>query len=74
MKKLILHIPHSSINIPFLDGYVDEENKIQNEIVKLTDWYTEELFFSETDTMIVAPFSRLFCARARVENTSCSLT
>jgi N-formylglutamate deformylase len=68
MKKLILHIPHSSTNIPFLDGYVDDENKIQNEIVKLTDWYTEELFFSETDTMIVAPFSRLFCDVERFIN------
>ena len=68
MKKLILHIPHSSTNMPFLDGYVDDENKIQNEIVKLTDWYTGELFFSETDTMIVAPFSRLFCDVERFEN------
>jgi hypothetical protein len=25
MKKLILHIPHSSTNIPFLDGFVDDE-------------------------------------------------
>ena len=68
MKKLILHIPHSSTNIPFLDGYVDDENKIQNEIVKLTDWHTEELFFSETDTMIVAHFSRLFCDVERFVN------
>ena len=68
MKKLILHIPHSSTNIPFLDGYIDDKNKIQNEIIKLTDWYTEELFFSETDPMIVAPFSRLFCDVERFEN------
>lgn len=68
MKKLILHIPHSSTNIPFLDGYVVDLNKIQNEIVKLTDWYTDELFFSETDTTIMAPFSRLFCDVERFEN------
>ena len=30
MKKLILHIPHSSTNIEFLDGYVDDENKTVN--------------------------------------------
>ena len=30
MNKLILHIPHLSTNIPFLDGYVDDENKIVN--------------------------------------------
>jgi N-formylglutamate amidohydrolase len=68
MKNLILHIPHSSTNIPFLDGYVDDENKIQNEIVKLTDWYTDELFFSNTDTMVIAPFSRIFCDVERFEN------
>ena len=68
MKNLILHIPHSSTNIPFLDGYVADENKIQNEIVKLTDWYTDELFFTNTDTMIIAPFSRIFCDVERFEN------
>ena len=68
MENLILHIPHSSTNIPFLDGYVADEMKIQNEIVKLTDWYTDELFFSNSDTMIIAPFSRLFCDVERFEN------
>jgi len=68
MKKLILHIPHSSTNIPSLEGYVADANKIQNEIVKLTDWYTDELFFSETDIRIVAPFSRIFCDVERFEN------
>ena len=68
MKKLILHIPHSSTKIPFLDGYVADENKIQQEIIKLTDWYTDELFHSEKDTMIVAPFSRLFCDVERFVN------
>jgi N-formylglutamate amidohydrolase len=68
MKKLILHIPHSSTNIPLLEGYVANSNQIQNEIVKLTDWYTDELFFSETDATIVAPFSRIFCDVERFEN------
>lgn len=61
MKKLILHIPHSSTNFPFVDGFISNEIKIKQEIVKLTDWYTDELFYSEHDTMIVTPFSRLFC-------------
>jgi N-formylglutamate deformylase len=68
MRKLIIHIPHSSINIPLLDGYVGTKDKIQEELVKLTDWYTDELFYSDTDTMIVAPFSRLFCDVERFEN------
>jgi N-formylglutamate deformylase len=68
MKKLILHIPHSSTNIPSLEGYVNDRTKIENEIIKLTDWYTDELFHSDNDEMIVTPFSRLFCDVERFEN------
>ena len=68
MKKLILHIPHSSINMPLLDGYIIDADKIHNELVKLTDWYTDELFYSESDSMIIAPFSRIFCDVERFEN------
>ena len=68
VKKLILHIPHSSVNMPFSDGYVDDVNRINNELIKLTDWYTDELFYSESDSMIIAPFSRIFCDVERFEN------
>ena len=68
MKKLILHIPHSSVNIPLLDGYIQNADKIHNELIKLTDWYTDELFYSESDSMIIAPFSRIFCDVERFEN------
>ena len=68
MKKLILHIPHSSTTIPFLDGYVADETNIQKEIVKLTDWYTDELFFTDSDESVIAPFSRIFCDVERFEN------
>lgn len=61
MKKLVLHIPHSSTEIPLLDGYVSTQDEIQDEIIKLTDWYTDDLFDSEVDDKIVAPFSRIFC-------------
>ncbi|WP_396139872.1 N-formylglutamate amidohydrolase [Flavobacterium sp.] len=68
MKKLILHIPHSSVNMPFLDGYIQDADKINNELIKLTDWYTDELFYSESDSMIIPPFSRMFCDVERFEN------
>lgn len=68
MKKLILHIPHSAVNIPLLDGYIQDADKIQNELIKLTDWYTDELFYSDSDSMIIAPFSRIFCDVERFEN------
>jgi N-formylglutamate deformylase len=68
MKKLILHIPHSSVNIPILEGYIQDAHEIQNELIKLTDWYTDELFCSETNNMVIAPFSRIFCDVERFEN------
>ncbi len=61
MKKLVLHIPHSSMEIPLLEGYVSSHDEIQQEIIKLTDWYTDDLFDSKVDDKIVAPFSRIFC-------------
>lgn len=61
MKKLVLHIPHSSTEIPLLDGYVSTHDEIQQEIIKLTDWYTDDLFDSEVDDKIVTSFSRIFC-------------
>jgi N-formylglutamate deformylase len=61
MKQLILHIPHSSTEIPILDGYITSREKIQEEIIKLTDWYTDDLFDTDVDSKIVAPFSRIFC-------------
>ena len=61
MRKLILHIPHSSTNIPFYDGFVNDMDKIDREIVKLTDWFTDDLFSNEIDDAIITPFSRIFC-------------
>lgn len=61
MKQLILHIPHSSTSIPLKDGYIVSDETLQSEILKLTDWHTEDLFHSDEDTMIIAPFSRIFC-------------
>lgn len=61
MRKLVLHIPHSSAVIPDFEGYVSTEYDIQQEIIKLTDWYTDDLFDSESDDKIITPFSRIFC-------------
>ena len=61
MSKIVLHIPHSSTNIPIRDGYVSNDFKIQEELVRITDWYTDDLFNTEADDKVIAPFSRLFC-------------
>jgi N-formylglutamate deformylase len=60
-NKIILHVPHSSINIPITEGYVVENESLNKEIIKLTDWYTDDLFYSDTDIIIRAEFSRIFC-------------
>ena len=61
MKKLILHIPHSSIRIPLKEGYILEEKILENEILKLTDWHTEDLYSSKNSESIIFEYSRVFC-------------
>jgi len=70
MQHLILHIPHASENIPFKKGFVIDDTKIQEEILKLTDWFTDDLFYSKVDTQIIAPFSRVFCDVERFSDDS----
>lgn len=70
MKNLILHIPHSSTIIPFKDGYCISDEALNQEILKLTDWYTDDLFENEMDISIKAPFSRIFCDTERFSDDS----
>ena len=69
-KKIILHIPHSSTNIPLSKGYLVDSIALEKEILKLTDWYTDDLFYSHEDEMIVAEFSRIFCDPERFTDDS----
>lgn len=61
MSKLILHIPHSSTTVPVSDGYIATNDELDLEILKLTDWHTDDLFDSDIDDKIITPFSRIFC-------------
>ncbi|MFM7327427.1 MAG: N-formylglutamate amidohydrolase, partial [Bacteroidota bacterium] len=61
LNLIILHIPHASTNIPLMEGYIVDAEILEQEILKLTDWYTDDLFHSEDDEMVVADFSRIFC-------------
>jgi N-formylglutamate amidohydrolase len=70
MKNLILHIPHSSTIIPFKDGYCVTDEILNQEILRLTDWYTDDLFENEMDISIKAPFSRIFCDTERFSDDS----
>jgi N-formylglutamate deformylase len=69
-KKIILHVPHSSTNIPLNDGYIVDLSSLENELFKLTDWYTDDLFYSKDDEMIRADFSRVFCDPERFPDDS----
>lgn len=66
--KIILHIPHSSTIIPIREGFIVNDEIIDKEVLKLTDWHTEDLFFSEVHEMIVYPYSRIFCDPERFED------
>lgn len=39
-------------------------------MLKLTDWYTDDLFYSDEDDMVVAGFSRIFCDAERFPDDS----
>jgi len=59
----VVHVPHNSTNIPFLflREFLADENKIQQELLRMTDWYTEELFTCEGWQSVVHHYSRLVC-------------
>ena len=42
--KSILHIPHSSTNIPLFEGYLKPNERLIEEMNLLTDWFTDELY------------------------------
>ncbi|MDG1296845.1 MAG: N-formylglutamate amidohydrolase [Saprospiraceae bacterium] len=61
MNKLILHVPHASREIPIMDGFLISKAQIEDEILKLTDWHTEDLYDSVDCDRIVFEYSRVFC-------------
>ncbi len=69
-SKIILHIPHSFTTIPLTDGYVINDDALAKEMLKLTDWYTDDLFDSDENIMIKANFSRIFCDPERFTDDS----
>ena len=70
MNQLILHIPHSSKYIPADAVYMVDQNTVDKEILKLTDWYTDDLFSSNDVINVKAEFSRVFCDPERFSEDS----
>ncbi len=58
---IILHIPHSSRYIPadVRSGILLNDADLRRELLRMTDWYTDELFDIGIGTAIVYPVSRL---------------
>lgn len=59
LDSYILHIPHSSTEIPMLDNYIP--GKLNGEILKLTDWATDKIFDIPNVSKLIPNFSRVFC-------------
>jgi len=70
MTHLILHIPHASDKLPNTKGYVVDNGILEDEMVKLTDWYTDDLFAFENSIEVKANFSRIFCDPERFSDDS----
>lgn len=58
---MILHIPHSSTEIPvrFLDSFILPDQEFVQELYRMTDWFTDELFTHPDARRMVFPWSRL---------------
>ena len=69
-NKLILHVPHSSTKLPNKEGFLVEAAFLEKEILKLTDWYTDDLFRMDDSIVVKADFSRIFCDVERFADDS----
>ena len=72
-EQILLHIPHSSIQIPekYLNSFYLNEEQLNQELLRMTDWYTDELFDDPQipeENRIVFPYSRLICDVERFRN------
>jgi N-formylglutamate amidohydrolase len=66
MKKIVLHIPHSSIYIP--EEYKNQYfGGIEETLSKLTDTFTDDLFDIDACKKFIFPYSRIFCDVERLK-------
>lgn len=65
--SIIRHIPHASSDIPswLRNQFVLDDKQLQEELLKITDWYADELFTFPGSPRIQFPVSRLVCDAER---------
>ncbi len=61
VKAMILHIPHSSLNIPenLRDQFILSDEALRAELLLMTDLYTDELYDFPGAKPVIFPMSRL---------------
>ena len=76
-NNLILNIPHSSTQLTGMNPFPRFTNwatgaafmqMLHNELLPMTDWYTDELFINGIGEPVVAPVSRIICDTERFRN------
>jgi N-formylglutamate deformylase len=61
-RAIILHIPHSSTRIPFLEKFrYNSLNLMKKENKLLTDHSTDKIFNIDGIDKLIFPYSRIFC-------------
>ncbi len=63
LSSVVLHIPHSSVLIPDKDRSVMliDDILLANNLLRLTDWFTDELFCINGVNCVINKVSRLVC-------------
>lgn len=70
LYTVLLHIPHSSVDIPddVRSTLVLSDDELLQELLRMTDWFTDQLFDVDGAKRLIYPVSRLVCDPERFAN------
>jgi N-formylglutamate amidohydrolase len=57
----LIHVPHSGVTIPCLNGYLVDESRLDDENHLVSDVWADSIFCIEGINRLVCPWSRIFC-------------